>query len=67
MTANDATSTPLSDETVYIAYLKVLDAATDPEQVIGEYAARYPHLADELREMARLQFKLDSSKLPEQP
>jgi eukaryotic-like serine/threonine-protein kinase len=66
MTANDASSTPLSEETVYVAFLKDL-AAADPEQVIRDYAARYPHLAHELRDVARLQRKLDDAKALEPP
>ena len=52
MSASDPSSTPLSDEAIHIAFLKDLDAATDREQVIRDYAARYPgqHLADALRE-----------------
>jgi serine/threonine protein kinase len=67
MTADDASSTPLSEETVWVAFLKDLDAADDPEQVIRDYAARYPHLDDELRDMARLRRKLDRAEAPEQP
>jgi serine/threonine protein kinase/WD40 repeat protein len=67
MTANDASSTPLSEETVWVAFLKDLDAADDPEQVIRDYAARYPHLEGELRDVAGLQGKLDRAEAPEQP
>jgi serine/threonine protein kinase/WD40 repeat protein len=69
---NDESATPMSDETVYAAFLKDLDAATDAKRVIEEYAARYPHLASEMREMARIQGELDESEQhdqsrPEQP
>ena len=61
MRADDSTTTPLSDENVYIAFLKDLDAATDADKVVEEYAERYPHLADELRAMAGMRQKLDRS------
>jgi hypothetical protein len=54
-------STPMSDETLFVAFLKDLDAADDPERVIADYAARYPHKADEFRETAALRGKLDRS------
>lgn len=64
---NNASSTPLSEEAVYVAFLKDLEAAVEPERVIADYASRYPHLADELREMAGMQRKLDHSQTREEP
>jgi serine/threonine protein kinase/WD40 repeat protein len=58
----DESATPMSDETVYADFLKDLDAATDVEHVIEEYAARYPHLAGEMRQLARIQRELDESE-----
>ena len=66
MIANDASSTPQIEETIYVAFLKDLDAAVDPEKVIRDYAERHPHLADELREMAKIQRKLDQTGTTEQ-
>ncbi|MFI5461157.1 MAG: WD40 repeat domain-containing serine/threonine protein kinase [Isosphaerales bacterium] len=61
MRTDDSTTTPLSDENVYVAFLKDFESATDPEQVVGEYAQRYPHLAGELRAMAGMRRTLDRS------
>jgi len=66
MTADDSTSTPECDENVYLAFLKDLDAAGDPEKLVGEYAARYPHLLDELRAMAGMRGALDRSRRPQE-
>ncbi len=66
MTTDDSTTTPLSDENVYVAFLKDLESATDPERVIREYAERYPRLADELRAMAGMRRTLDRSTPPEE-
>src|SRR5262245_56451116 len=66
MTVDDSTSTPLSDEGVYIAFLKDLEAATDVEKLVEDYAARYPHLAEELRGMAAMRRKLDRSAPPDE-
>src|SRR4051812_34454447 len=60
-------ATPFSEEAVYVAFLRDLDAAKSLEQVIRDYAARYPHLADELRDMAGLQRKLNHSQTREEP
>ena len=65
MNANDASSTPQFEETVYVAFLKDLDVAVDPDLVIRDYAERYPDLADELREMAKIQRKLDQTETTE--
>jgi eukaryotic-like serine/threonine-protein kinase len=61
MNADDSTTTPLSDENVYVAFFKDLESATDPEQVIRQYAEHYPHLADELRAMAGMRLTLNRS------
>ncbi len=66
MTADDSTSTPECDENVYLAFLKDLDAAADPEKLVEEYAGRYPHLVDELRAMAGMRRALDRSSQPEE-
>ena len=64
MIADDSSSTPQSDEIVYVAFLKGLDAATDSGKLVDAYAARFPRLADELRAMAELRQKLDRSTPP---
>ena len=63
----DDPSTPLPEQTVYVAFLKDLDAAENPEHVVRDYASRYPQLADELRDMAGLQRKFDQSQTREEP
>jgi serine/threonine protein kinase len=64
---SDSSSTPMSEETAYVAFLKDLDDATDPAQVIHDYAARYPHLAGEFEEMARVEQKLGHAQGREEP
>ena len=66
MTTDESTSTPESDEDAYLAFLKDLDAAADPEKLVEEYAGRYPHLVDELRAMAGMRRALDRSSQPEE-
>jgi serine/threonine protein kinase len=65
MTSDDPTSTPLPDESLYVAFLNDLDAATDAEQIIHEYSQRHPHLAGELRAMAEMRRTLDRSQQPD--
>jgi hypothetical protein len=55
---SDEASTPLTEEKIYIAFVKDLEEASDAEALIRDYAARYPrlpHLAEELGEMAGMQ------------
>ena len=66
MTTDDSTNTPMSDENVFVSFLRDLESATDPEQVFGEYTATYPHLADQLRAMAGMRRTLERSASPDE-
>jgi serine/threonine protein kinase/WD40 repeat protein len=47
------------DEAVLAQFVAELDAAADVAAVVGDYAARHPHLAGQLAEVAQLVGKLD--------
>jgi serine/threonine protein kinase/WD40 repeat protein len=62
MISDDSSFAPLSDESLYVAFLNDLEAATDALEVVREYAQRHPHLANEFRAMAEMRQNLDQFK-----
>jgi serine/threonine protein kinase/WD40 repeat protein len=56
---NDSTSAPLSDDPVFMAFLKDLAAAAEPARVVDDYARRYPDRQADFRAVAELRRNLE--------
>jgi len=55
----ESTATPLSDDPVFVAFLKELAATADHASVVDDYARRYPDREAEFRAVAELRRNLN--------